>query len=415
MQFRDRIKEFRRVKGSQLVPHPKNWRTHPKSQANAFLALLKELGCASALIVRPLPDGRYMVIDGHMRLELTPDAEFPVLVLDVSEEEAEKLLLIFNPLAAMAEADTERLKALLETVQSDSEAVQDLLRRTAGRELWEILHPDELNEVEIAPDRAEELRLKWGVETGQLWQTGPNRLLCGDSRERPNLLRLLHDTAAIQLIVTDAPYGIDYFAKNEFLNRSDRGHRIQKPIANDDLSPDGVKALFETSLREALAFAARGAACYATVPSGSLLPYFIAAFEASGLSFKHFLVWLKQHFVIGMSDYQNRFEGVLYGWVEDGPHYFIDDRTQSSVFEVDRPMVSDLHPTTKPIGLFSRMIANSSRTGEIVYDPFSGSGTAILAAQQLGRVGYGVEIDPGYVAVTLERLSMLGLNPELVS
>src|ERR1700691_813377 len=206
----------------------------------------------------------------------------------------------------------------------------------------------------------------------------------------------------------------NYAAKNKYLNSSDRGTRIQKPIENDGLPPNGRKALFEASIREALAFALPGAACYATVPSGPLLPYFISAFEGAGLSFKHLLVWVKQQFVIGMSDYHYRHEAILYGWVESGPHYFTEDRTQNSVFEIDRPLVSDLHPTTKPVELLARMIANSSLPGEIIYDPFCGSGSTIVAAHQLGRVAYGCEIDPGYVAVTLERLSTLGLKPKLI-
>jgi len=144
-------------------------------------------------------------------------------------------------------------------------------------------------------------------------------------------------------------------------------------------------------------------------------PSFIAGFEGAGLSFKHLLVWVKQHFVIGMSDYHYRHEAILYGWHENGPHFFIEDRTQDSVFEVDRPLVSDLHPTTKPVELMAQMITNSSRRGEAVYDPFCGSGSTLLAAHQLGRVGYGCEIDPAYVAVALERLSLLGLKPELVN
>jgi len=133
----------------------------------------------------------------------------------------------------------------------------------------------------------------------------------------------------------------------------------------------------------------------------------IAGFEGAGFSFKHFLVWLKQKFVIGMSDY-------LYGWVENGSHFFVKDRTQDSIFEVDRSTVSDLHPTTKPVALLARMVSNSSRRGELVYDPFCGSGSTILAAHQLDRIGFGCEIDPAYVAVALERLSRLGLQPELV-
>jgi DNA modification methylase len=156
-----------------------------------------------------------------------------------------------------------------------------------------------------------------------------------------------------------------------------------------------------------------GAVIYATVAS-VFLKYFIQGLEDGGFSYRHCLVWVKQSFVLGRSDYHYRHEPILYGWLENGPHYFIDDRTQDSVFEIDRPSVSDLHPTCKPLALIAKMIANSSRPGELVYDPYAGSGSAILAAHQFGRVGYGCEIDPAFVAVALERLSMLGLRPQLV-
>jgi DNA modification methylase len=413
VQIRDRVKEFRRVRASELVRNPKNWRRHPKSQVAALRGLLSEVGYAAALLVRELPDGRLMIIDGHMRAETTPDQVVPVLVLNVTEKEADKILLTHDPLGAMAESDAARIKALLATVQTEDQAVQDLLKYTAGERLWAVLHPDEVREAEISPNRADELRETWGVEPGQVWQAEAHRIICGDSRKRRNLEKL--GAEPFRLIVTDPPYGVNYAAKNKYLNSSDRGTRIQKPIENDGLPPSEVKALFEASVKEAVAFALPGAACYATVPSGPLLPYFIAGFEGAGLSFKHLLVWLKQQFVIGLSDYHYRHEAILYGWVENGPHYFINDRTQDSVFEIDRPLVSDLHPTTKPVELLARMIANSSLPGEFVYDPFCGSGSTIVAAHQLGRVAYACEIDPGYVAVVLERLSMLGLRPKLVS
>ena len=122
-------------------------------------------------------------------------------------------------------------------------------------------------------------------------------------------------------------------------------------------------------------------------------------------------MWLKNSLVLGRGDYHYRHETILYGWRESGPHYFTIDRKQDSVFEVDRPAASPFHSTTKPVALIARMISNSSRPGELVYDPFCGSGSTLLAAHQLGRIGYGVEIDPGNVAVTLERLSLLGLEP----
>ena len=152
---------------------------------------------------------------------------------------------------------------------------------------------------------------------------------------------------------------------------------------------------------------------YATVPS-VFLKYFIQGLEDGGFSFRHCLIWLKDTFVMGRADYHYRHEPILYGWLENGPHYFVDDRTLDSVFEIDRPMASDLHPTTKPVELIAKMLANSSRAGELVYDPFAGSGSTIVAAHQLGRIGYGCELDPGYVAVQLERLSMIGLEPRLV-
>ena len=214
-----------------------------------------------------------------------------------------------------------------------------------------------------------------------------------------------------RMVCTDSPYGINYASKNEYLNRSDRGNRIQRPIANDD-SPN-VHALLTNALRIGREWALPGAVAYATVPSGPLLPGFIDAFNTSGFTFRHLLVWLKQQFVIGMSDYHYRHEAILYGW-GNGPHYWAGDRSQDSIFEVDRPHVSDLHPTTKPVELVERMIANSSRPTEGIYDPFCGSGTTLVACERLGRIGYGVEIDPAYAAVILERMSALNLIPELV-
>jgi DNA modification methylase len=150
------------------------------------------------------------------------------------------------------------------------------------------------------------------------------------------------------------------------------------------------------------------------VPGGPMIVYFISAMNEAGFRFRYSLMWVKQQFVLSMGDYHFRHEPILYGWLENGAHFFTDDRTQDSVFEVDKPHVSEFHPTTKPVELIARMVANSSRKGELVYDPFCGSGSTLLAAHQLDRVGYGVEVDAGYVAVTLERLSTLGLKPQLI-
>ena len=417
MLIRNRIKALRLVKASELVPNPRNYRRHPKEQQAALKGLLSEIGYAGALLVRELADGRLMLIDGHLRRDTTPKSIVPVLVLDVTEEEADKILLTFDPLAAMATADSDAVRRLLETVRIDSRAVGALLEKVAGQEGWQAVNGlGELVDPPAQIDKAGELRAKWGTKSGQTWQIGLHRLVCGDCREKRDVGRLWRDGGPkLRMVWTDPPYGVDYAAKNAYLNRSDRGNRIQTPIENDKLSAGETGIMFKQALEVARQFAELGAACYATVPSGPLLFYFFQAFIAAGFKFHAQLTWVKSHFVIGMADYHHRFEPILYGWLPDAAHYFVDDRTQDDVFEIDKPHVSEFHPTTKPVELVARMVRNSSRRGELVYDPFCGSGSTLLAAHQLGRIGYGVEIDPGYTAVCLQRLADLGLKPELVA
>jgi hypothetical protein len=133
MSPRDRIKEFRRVKAGALRPNPRNWRTHPSAQQDALRGILAEVGYADALLARELEDGSLELIDGHLRAETTPDAEVPVLVLDVTAEEAAKLLAVLDPLAEMAEADPARLANVLAGVQTGNAAVQSLLDELAEK------------------------------------------------------------------------------------------------------------------------------------------------------------------------------------------------------------------------------------------------------------------------------------------
>jgi hypothetical protein len=130
MKIRDRIRELRRIPARDLIPNAKNWRTHPQAQQDALRGLLSEIGYADALLARETPEG-LVLIDGHLRAETTPDSEVPVLILDVSAEEADKILLTLDPLAAMAESDRDALKDLLSTVESESEAVRNLFARIA--------------------------------------------------------------------------------------------------------------------------------------------------------------------------------------------------------------------------------------------------------------------------------------------
>lgn len=139
MKIKDRIKELRRVKASELVPNPKNWRTHPTKQKDALKGVLSEIGYADALLARELPDGSLMLLDGHLRAETTPEQEVPVLVLDLNEEEGDKLLATLDPLASLAEQDDEKLAELLEGISTDNEALQELLDELAGEEATQMI------------------------------------------------------------------------------------------------------------------------------------------------------------------------------------------------------------------------------------------------------------------------------------
>jgi DNA modification methylase len=415
-KIRDRIVELRRVRASELVPHARNWRVHTPQQTAALKGLLTEIGFADALLGRILSDGKIGLIDGHLRKSVAPTMEVPVLIVDLNDEEADKLLLTLDPLASMAEADQEKVMALLETVRTDGHAVASLLERIAGEAASQaLIDPTEVVEVPAQLDKAAELQAKWATAAGQGWQVGPHRLICGDCRDKAVVGRLWRDDGPkLRLLWTDPPYGVNLASKNERLNRTDRGGRVQRPIVGDGLKPEEVGALFRDALLATEGRTETGAGLYATVPPGKMLPVFIEYLERARWTYKACLVWVKNQFVIGAGDYHWQHESILYGWKEDGAHYFTDDRTQTSIFEVAKPHVSDMHPTTKPTELIAQMIVNSSRSGELIYDPFLGSGSTLVAAHQLGRVGRGVEISPEYVAVALERLSLLGLEPSLV-
>ena len=175
-----------------------------------------------------------MLINGHMRADIDPKAYVPVLILDVSREEADKLLLLLDPLAEMAQRDSDRIKALLATVQTESEALRELFRHTAGERVWHIVHPDDVRDDDVALDRVTEFREKWGTDVGQLWGGELNRIKIGDSTYENVVADLWRGSELrARTVWTDPAYGVSYADKNKFLNAIDRGNRIQRPIAND--------------------------------------------------------------------------------------------------------------------------------------------------------------------------------------
>lgn len=228
------------------------------------------------------------------------------------------------------------------------------------------------------------------VRAGELWALGAHRLLIGDSTDAAAVERVTSGAPA-DLVWTDPPYGVGYVGKTAAALR----------LANDDLGEAATRRLVADALT--LAPLRPGGVFYLAAPAGPLHVAFLLALREAGLDVHQTLVWVKDRFVLGDADYHVRHEPILYGWRDGAAHHFVPDRTQDTVWEVDRPSRSAEHPTMKPVALVERAIRNSSRPGETVYDPFAGSGTTVIAAEVAGRSARVMEIDPHYAQVIIER------------
>ena len=431
IEIRDRIRELRRVRAKDLVPNPKNWRRHPKAQADALRGLLAEVGYADALLVRELSDGRLMLIDGHLRAETTPDSEVPVLVLDVTAEEADKILLTLDPLAAMAEVDSERIGKLLETVRTDNKAVEELMRNTAGEQVWASIHPEDTFEPPAQIDKASELQKKWGSKAGQLWQVGQHRLLCGDSTSSEDVIRLMNGERAV-LFATDPPYAIGYtggshpqsWGNKGAANRDKdwSGQYVEARSADVKNAEESGVELYRGFVNAAVKHAiTRNAAwyCWHASRRQMMLESIWNEFEA----FAHQqIIWVKSRPVLTYSVYLWQHEPCLFGWIKgEKPKSYraevgkLAGEFPTTVWSVPSSEIeTDAHPTSKPCKLFALPMEMHTEPGDICYEPFSGSGSQLVAAQQTGRRCYAMEKSEPFVAVALERMAALGLKPTLI-
>lgn len=392
MDIRDRIVEFTRVPAGELHANPRNWRKHPKEQRQALRTLLSQIGFAGAALVRQTDDGSYMLIDGHLRQEeVDHDMPVPVLVTDLSAEEADTVLWTFDPLGALAETDKDALYGLLIEPEDDplsslAETVADLYGIDLGEE----------EEVKADPgariDEAEVLQEKWQVKPGQVWQIGRHRLMCGDSTKSDDVALLLGGEIP-RIMVTDPPYGVEYDQEWRSQNRVGR-------VTNDDnaswlpvweLSPATVAYVWHASR-------------HANVVFTDLL--------VAGYEHRAQIIWNKTRHVFSQGHYHWKHEPCFYAVKKGGTAEWIGDRTQNTVWDIaadtDAP---GNHSTQKPVECMARPIRNHA--GD-VYDPFTGSGTTLVACEQTGRRGYGMEIAEKYCAVILERLVEMGLEAAVV-
>ncbi len=403
-EWSNRLIGYDLVDADQLLANPANWRRHPNVQREALRGSLDDLGWIAPVIVNQTTG---FMIDGHARAEeaLARGAQVPVAYVELTPAEEAEALAILDPIGAMATADADSLDALLREITTGSEAIQKLLAgiaEGAGLYLDRPLAEDPGADL----DHADELREKWGTEAGQLWELGPHRVLCGDATVDTDVQRLMGG-GLCEMVWTDPPWNVAY-------GQSGTNPRWKmRTIENDNLG-EAFPAFAADFCRAIAAVALPGAPIYMAM-SAQEWPVIHATLTAAGFHWSSTIIWVKDHAVLSRKDYHTRYEPLWYGWREGAARLVsLDDRRQNDVWEIDRPTRSEEHPTMKPVELVARAIGNSSRLGNRVYDPFLGSGTTMVAAEQTDRVCYGLELEPKYVAVTLERMQGMGIEPSLL-
>ena len=387
--WRNRIVGSGEEAPDQLVANPANWRTHPGPQRDALRGSLTEVGWVQQVMVNQRTG---FVVDGHARVEEAlsrGEATVPVIYVDLSPEEEALVLATLDPIGAMATRDDARLTALLAELQVDDAGLQALLDDIAPlKPVVGLTDPDDVPE--LGDDS--------GIKPGDIFALGDHRLMCGDSTKAEDVARLM-DGARADLLWTDPPYGVVYVGKT----------KDALTIKNGGW---GADALVSAVFTNALAVVVDGAPFYCASPASSRGFTFWQAIVDAGWQFHEELVWVKDSMVLGHSDYHFQHEPILYGYAPGEGHSgrgkhngtkWYGDNAQTSVLAFDRPKRSEEHPTMKPVALVASMLANSSPARGRILEPFSGSGTTIIAAEQLGRRCYAMEIDPRYVAVAIKR------------
>lgn len=319
--------------------------------------------------------------------------ELGATTVDVSDDEAAQINLIDNPRAGNAQDLDYDERLLLELLADlpdlggtgydlgDFEALDRAYRNDGNREPG-------LNDPDDAPA---ELPAQPVTKKGDLWTLGPHRLVVGDSTDPHTWERLLGGEKA-DCMWTDPPYGVAYVGKTA----------DALTIANDDLDVAKLDRFLRSVLGIALVSSNPGAAWYVASPPGPLSLVFGRVLLDVGV-YRQTLIWAKDQFVLGHSDYHYRHEPVYYGWTPGAAHHSMPDRKQDSVFEFARPKRSVDHPNMKPVGMIELHIGNSTDQAALVVDPFSGSGSTVIACHGTGRRAAVIELDPQYADVICRR------------
>jgi len=349
---------------------------------------------------------RGRVVGGHQRLEVMADLgidEATVSVVSLDEAKEKALNLALNKISG--EWDMPKLKDLLEELDTGAFDIE-ITGFDAGEieDLFNQFHPDEVQEDNFDTDQALADITEPVTKLGDVWQLGKHRLMCGDSTSI-NVVEKLMDGVKANLVVTDPPYNVDYIGKTKDALK----------IQNDKMSDNSFYQFLFDAFSNGFVVSESGAPIYIFHADSEGLNFRKAMIDA-GYKLAQCCIWVKQSMVMGRQDYQWQHEPILYGWKEGAAHKWHSDRKQTTIWNFNRPSRSTDHPTMKPLDLMAYPIKNSSVANCIVLDLFGGSGSTLIACEQLNRTCYMMELDPKYCDVIIDRWEMLtGKKAELVN
>lgn len=423
----------------ELKPYENNPRNN--DEAVKYVAeSIKQFGFKIPIVI----DKDNVIVAGHTRYKAAKKLKIKavpcIIADDLTEEQVKAFRLADNKVAEKATWNFDLLN--LEMGQILNIDLGALGFEEIDLSTEEEKEPEEDNYNEEPPEEPKSKR-------GQIYRLGRHRIMCGDSTNPADVERLI-EGAKMDLCVTDPPYNVDYAEKEKDLEKWRPCKRVKEDvrtgIENDKMTDASFREFLNNAFSNLYGVLKPGGVFY-VFHAATQTPAFWEELESAGLKIRQQLTWVKNVFVIGRSDYHWKHEPCLYGWKDGAAHYFIDDRTQSTVFEdapadpkkmkkeelvnlvlqmqadktattvihEDKPAVNDLHPTMKPVKLVGRLIKNSSKEGEKVIDLFGGSGSTLIACEQLNRTAYLMEYEPKYLDVIIDRYERLtGDKAELI-
>jgi DNA modification methylase len=364
-------------KVNNLIEYDNNPR-HNEEAIEAVANSIKEFGFKVPIVLT----SDNVIIAGHTRLKASVSLglkEVPCIIADdLNEDQIKAFRLADNKTSEFATWDLSKLEDELANIDMD-------MLQFGFEELEELL-PDNATDDDF--DITDEIPEEPFSQPGDIYELGPHRVMCGDSTSQGDVDKLL-DGYLVDMVFTDPPYNVDY-------------EGTAGKIKNDKMEDDTFYLFLYDAFQNMFNHTKPGGAIYVCHADTEGLN-FRNAFKNAGYKLAECLIWVKNALVLGRQDYHWRHEPILYGWKEGAAHYFVDDRTQDTIWEYNKPKRNEEHPTMKPLELVGKAISNSSRRHESILDLFGGSGSTMIASDQLDRKSYLMELDEKFVDVIVKR------------